>query len=209
MGRGLGRFLRQNTIALLALFLALGGTTYAASTGLIAKNTVGSPQVMNGSLQAKDLSAKARKALKGNRGLRGLRGLQGLQGPKGATGAQGVQGVQGVAGTARAYAVVAADGTVNAALSKNITVNKNGAGTYCITLGGGIDPATTTLAAALIFTFGGDTNPIIQVANPAITQAGNCAAGQFEVITRTLVSTAAGSPVTASRTDEAFTVIVA
>jgi len=99
MGRGLGRFLRQNTIALLALFLALGGTTYAASTGLIGKNTVGSPQVVNGSLQAKDLSAKARKALKGNRGLRGLRGLQGLQGPKGATGAQGVQGVQGVAGT--------------------------------------------------------------------------------------------------------------
>ena len=30
MTRGFGRFLRWNTIALLALFLALGGTTYAA-----------------------------------------------------------------------------------------------------------------------------------------------------------------------------------
>ena len=206
MTRGFGCFLRRNTIALLALFLALGGTTYAASTSLIGKNTVASPQVVNGSLQTKDLNAKARKALKGNRGLRGP---QGIQGPKGATGAQGVQGVQGVPGTARAYAVVAADGTVNTALSKNITVNKNGAGTYCITLGGGIDPASTTLSASLIFTFGGDTNAIIQVDNPALTQAGNCAAGQFEVITRTLVSTAAGSPVSASRADEAFSVVVA
>jgi hypothetical protein len=162
--------------------------------------------VINGSLQTVDISKKARNALKGNRGLRGL---QGIQGAKGATGAQGVQGQQGVPGTARAYAVVAADGTVNAGLSKNIIVNKNGLGTYCLTLGGGVDPATTTLSASLIFTFGGDTNAIIQVANPAITQAGNCAAGQFEVITRTLVSTAAGSPVTASRADEAFSVMVA
>ncbi len=74
MTRGFVRFLRGNTIALLALFLALGGTTYAASTALIGKNSVASPQVVNGSLQAKDLSKKARKALKGNRGLRGLPG---------------------------------------------------------------------------------------------------------------------------------------
>src|ERR1044072_9741659 len=80
------RFLGGNTIGLLALFLALGGTTYAASTALIGKNTVASPQVVNGSLQTKDLSKKARKALKGNRGLQGP---QGLQGPKGATGPQG------------------------------------------------------------------------------------------------------------------------
>ena len=76
MPRGFLRFLRRNTIALLALFLALGGTTYAASTALIGKNTVASPQVVNGSLQTKDLSKKARLALKGNRGLRGLQGAQ-------------------------------------------------------------------------------------------------------------------------------------
>lgn len=92
MTRGFGRFLRQNTIALLALFVALGGTTFAASNALIGKNTVASPQVVNGSLQTKDLSKKARKALKGNRGLQGAQGPQGpqgLQGPKGATGPQG------------------------------------------------------------------------------------------------------------------------
>jgi hypothetical protein len=218
MIRALGRFLRRNTIALVALFVALGGTTYAASTALIGTNTVASPQVVNGSLQTKDLSGQARKALKGNRGFRGLvgargargpTGVQGAQGPRGVQGIQGVQGSQGLSGPARAYAVVAADGTVNAALSKNITVNKNGAGTYCITLGGGIDPATTTLAASVIFTFGGDTTATIQVANPAIANVGNCAAGQFEVITRTLVSAAAGVPVTANRVDEAFSLVVA
>jgi len=108
MTKGFLRFLRRNTIALLALFLALGGTTYAASTALGPRNSVASPQVVNGSLQTKDLSAKARKALKGNRGLRGLTGAQGA---KGATGAQGVQGVQGVAGTSatKLFASVGAD----------------------------------------------------------------------------------------------------
>ena len=127
MTRGFLRFLRRNTIALLALFLALGGTTYAASTALIRKNSVASPQVVNGSLQTKDLSKKARKALKGNRGPRGLRGAPGA---KGATGAQGVKGDKGdkgdkadetkAAGTAVAYAHVNADGTVDAANSKNV-----------------------------------------------------------------------------------------
>jgi hypothetical protein len=92
MTRGLLRFLRGNTIALLALFLALGGTTYAASTALIGKNTVASPQVVNGSLKTLDLSKKARVALKGNRGPRGFTGAQGA---KGATGAQGIQGPPG------------------------------------------------------------------------------------------------------------------
>jgi hypothetical protein len=92
MSKGFLRFLRRNTIALLALFLALGGTTYAASTALIAKNSVASPQVVNGSLGTTDLSKKARKS------LRGVRGARGLPGAKGATGAQGVQGIQGPAG---------------------------------------------------------------------------------------------------------------
>src|ERR1700675_2309176 len=97
MTKGFLRFLRRNTIAMLALFLALGGTTYAASTALIGKNTVASPQVVNGSLQTVDLSKKARNAL---RGARGARGLQGLPGAKGATGTQGTQGTQGIQGPA-------------------------------------------------------------------------------------------------------------
>jgi hypothetical protein len=132
--KGFGRFLRRNTIALLALFIALSGTTYAASTALIGANTVSSPQVVNGSLQTKDLSAKARKALKGNRGPRGLAGAAGAKGATGAQGVQGIQGVQGVAGTAVAYAHINGDGTVDAANSKNVAsanVEHPATGIYC------------------------------------------------------------------------------
>jgi hypothetical protein len=108
MTRGFLRFVRRNTIAMLALFLALGGTTYAASTALIGKNTVASPQVVNGSLKTLDLSKKARAALKGNRGLRGLTGAPGA---KGATGTQGAQGVQGPAGTSATKLFAAVNST--------------------------------------------------------------------------------------------------
>jgi hypothetical protein len=80
------RFLRRNTIALLALFLALGGTTYAASTTLGPANSVASPQVVNGSLKTLDLSKKARTALKGNRGARGSAGAPGAKGATGPVG---------------------------------------------------------------------------------------------------------------------------
>jgi len=45
MTRRFGRFLRRNTIALLALFVALSGTAFAAST--LAKNSVGTKQLKN------------------------------------------------------------------------------------------------------------------------------------------------------------------
>ena len=134
MIKGFLRFLRRNTIALLALFLALGGTTYAASTALGPRNSVASPQVVNGSLQTKDLSVKARKALKGNRGLRGSAGAKGAAGADGAQGAKGATGVQGVAGTpaTKLFAVVQGDGTLVTARSSGATlVTKDaGAGTY-------------------------------------------------------------------------------
>jgi hypothetical protein len=44
MIRGFGRFLRRNTIAMLALFIALSGTTFAASMALPA-NSVGTKQL--------------------------------------------------------------------------------------------------------------------------------------------------------------------
>jgi Collagen triple helix repeat (20 copies) len=118
MTKGFGRFLRQNTIALLALFLALGGTTYAASTALVGKNSVASPQVVNGSLQTKDLSKKARKALKGNRGLRGLPGQAGAPGSPGAKGDKGDPGANGATSVViRTATVSIATGTRNFAVA--------------------------------------------------------------------------------------------
>jgi hypothetical protein len=121
MTRGFLRFLRRNTIAMLALFLALGGTTYAASTALIGKNTVASPQVVNGSLGTKDLSKRARAALKGNRGPRGFTGAQGVQGAKGDKGDKGDTGTAGANGATnvviRTGSVSVADGTRNFAVA--------------------------------------------------------------------------------------------
>jgi hypothetical protein len=117
MTRGFLRFVRGNAIAMLALFIALTGTTYAASTALIGKNTVASPQVVNGSLQTKDLSKKARAALKGNRGLRGLQGL------KGDTGAAGAPGAPGAPGPSAAYSTSAAGNTqVGASSAAPVTI---------------------------------------------------------------------------------------
>ena len=52
-GRVLGH-VRGNAIAYLALFVALGGTAYSASE--IGKNDVGSRQIKNGQVKAKDLA---------------------------------------------------------------------------------------------------------------------------------------------------------
>ena len=50
MTRGFLRFLRGNTIALLALFIALGGTTYAATA--LPKNSVGTKQLKRNAVTA-------------------------------------------------------------------------------------------------------------------------------------------------------------
>lgn len=120
-------------ISLVALFVALSGTGYAAATKLLPKNSVGTKQVINGSLGTVDLSKKARAALKGNRGPAGAAGAPGAAGPVGATGpagpagaagaagAVGATGPAGPAGSALGYAHVNSDGTVDTANSKNVT----------------------------------------------------------------------------------------
>lgn len=86
---GAGRHLRRNLIAYLALMFALSGTGYAAANKLLPRNSVGSAQVVNGSLQKADLSKKTVSAL---HGANGAPGAQGAPGAKGATGLQGPPG---------------------------------------------------------------------------------------------------------------------
>jgi len=66
----IGRHLRRNLVAYLALLVALSGTGYAATTTLLPKNSVGSAQVINGSLLKRDF--KAGQLPRGPRGPRGL-----------------------------------------------------------------------------------------------------------------------------------------
>ena len=87
----IGTHLRGHFVAYLALFFALGGTSFAAVNAL-PKNSVGSPQIKNGSIQKIDISKRTVSAL---RGLRGPRGLTGATGATGAAGAQGPKGDKG------------------------------------------------------------------------------------------------------------------
>lgn len=57
MTGGFLRFLRGNTIALLALFIALGGTTYAATA--LPKNSVGAKQLKKNAVTAPKIKAGA------------------------------------------------------------------------------------------------------------------------------------------------------
>jgi hypothetical protein len=133
---GIASYLKRHHVALFALFFALGGTAFAAGNALLPGNSVGTKQVINGSLQANDLSKTARTALKGNRGPTGpagpagARGAQGATGATGATGAQGVQGVPGQSAT-KLFVALDADGT----LTKNsgaTLATRAGTGVYRI-----------------------------------------------------------------------------
>jgi hypothetical protein len=134
--KGTAGYIKRHHLALLALFFALGGTSFAAGTALLPRNSVGTKQVINGSLQTNDLSKTAQKALKGNTGLRGPAGAPGARGATGATGAQGLQGAPGQAAT-KLFVALDAGGT----LTKNsgaTSATRASAGVYRITFNANI-----------------------------------------------------------------------
>ena len=177
-------------ISLVALFVALGGTSYSAVSKLLPRNSVGSAQVINGSLGTSDLSSKARAALKGNRGPAGAPGVAGPQGATGPAGANGTNGTNGAtgatgpagaAGTARAYAEVD-DSTVTfvAARTKNFTaVTRPSTGTYCLTPAAGIDPSAVATVAAVDYGISSNLSGNALVRGSRL----GCPAGNFEVET--------------------------
>jgi Collagen triple helix repeat (20 copies) len=82
-------------IACLALAIALGGSAFAA-TMLAPKNSVGSAQVINGSLLKKDF--KPGQLQRGPRGPEGWPGAAGPTGPAGPAGPKGPPGPAGAKG---------------------------------------------------------------------------------------------------------------
>src|SRR3954451_1850488 len=101
-----------NVIGTLALFVALGGSSYAALK--LPKNSVTSAQVKNGTLLAKDFKKGQLKAgptgAVGAKGATGDRGLGGPAGPFGPIGEQGTKGDRGLDGSAKAYAYITSQG---------------------------------------------------------------------------------------------------
>jgi collagen triple helix repeat protein len=82
-----------------ALIAAVVSAVVAAASGTAATIVITSKNIKNGSIEAVDISAKAKRALKGNRGPRGAAGPAGATGAQGAPGPQGPQGSQGPVGS--------------------------------------------------------------------------------------------------------------
>jgi hypothetical protein len=86
-------------VALIALFVTLGGVGYAAVT--LPRNSVGAAQLKKGAVTPPKVAKKTIALFRGQRGPRGAagdRGPQGAQGPQGPVGAQGPSGAAGPAG---------------------------------------------------------------------------------------------------------------
>jgi hypothetical protein len=154
LGRLRSRLTFANTVSLIALFVALGGTGYAAvklprnsvGTTQLKSNAVTSGKVKNGALRRADFRAGDLPA--------GERGPAGTNGTNGTNGAKGDKGDQGLSGGPVAYARVGADGTLEpsttpVAQSKGVdqadiqhnpggvpSATNTGDGTYCF---GGLD----------------------------------------------------------------------
>lgn len=151
------RLPKHSTLAAYAaLFVALGGTSYAATE--LAPNSVGSTQIRNGSVTRSDLARSARPATKaklaqaitdvvtdpstglnitvhGEKGDKGDAGSQGGAGDTGARGSQGSTGATGPRGASLGFAHVAANGAKDSArTSSNAVVDKPGSttGLYCV-----------------------------------------------------------------------------
>lgn len=98
----------SNVVAVIALFIALGGASYAAvklpknsvGTKQIKKNAVDSSKVRNGSLLATDFGKGQLPAgATGATGAPGAAGLPGASGNSGPTGPTGVSGATGASGS--------------------------------------------------------------------------------------------------------------
>jgi hypothetical protein len=142
---------RQQGIGLLALFVALGGTSYAVGAGSIdsreiKNNTIRSKDIRNNEVGSKDVRDRSLLAKDFKNG----------QLPAGPAGPAGARGDTGAPGTARAYATMRPDECfgVDAKCSiynvKNVaSIRRVGTGDYCVAPAAGLSfegvtPGTTT-----------------------------------------------------------------
>lgn len=104
------RFLRPSpalAVAILALVVALGGTSYAAVS--LAKNSVLSKHIKNGQVKGVDMATDAVTAAKVKDGSLAAKDFAAGQlpaGPVGPVGPQGIQGIQGIPGPVNTVTVV-------------------------------------------------------------------------------------------------------
>ena len=143
MARLTSRFSYANVMSTVAVFIALGGVSYAAIT--LPSNSVGSKQIKKRAVKNSDLGRSAVTTGKvKNFSLLSKdfkpgqlpQGPTGAPGPKGDTGAPGTNGTNGTNGSALAYGRVNGQDTTFSATKGlgSATITKGtGAGKYCVT----------------------------------------------------------------------------
>jgi hypothetical protein len=82
-----------NVVATVALFVAMGGSSYAAFA--LPQNSVGTRQLKSHAVTPKKIAASTVALFKGKKGNRGPIGPPGIQGPPGIEGPRGSQGPTG------------------------------------------------------------------------------------------------------------------
>jgi len=122
---------RQQAIGLVALFVALGGTSYAVATNSIdsrelKNNSIRTQDVRNRSLLERDFKRGQLKA--GPQGPRGAAGSAGPAGPPGATGPTGPEGTPAT----RMFARVAGINGALATASGVTSATRAGLGDYSV-----------------------------------------------------------------------------
>ena len=192
-------YLRRHHIGLLALFVALGGTSYAATQ--LPDNSVGTRQIRASAVTEAKLSASLRRLLATK-----VAGPRGATGPAGSAGSPGSPGAPGAVTSARAYGYItpppcafappASPGTplCQGPAGSQYAVNASfdapdadaGAGTYCIRPGSNIDPSTAVVVVSTMTVTG----------EPGIAQwdqsAAQCPTGDLEVQTSLIADGSSG-----------------
>jgi hypothetical protein len=189
-----------NVTASVALFIALGGISWAAtslprdSVGAkqVKKSAIRSSEVKNGALTQRDFAPGTLR--EGPAGPAGPQGPSGPQGPKGDRGPKGDPGPKGAPGTARAFAYVDSNCSgVSDICPVTHAKNVSGArrvfqGGYCVEVPAGIDPTVSGVAAGVdyVSTQSPETNATAQ----AVPVHGPCAPDEFVVVTDRIPATA-------------------
>jgi hypothetical protein len=150
-----------SVLALIALFVALGGVSYAAVTingKNIANNSIPGKKLKNGAVTNKKVKANSLGANRLTSAARAsLRGAEGPRGPAGTPGAQGAQGPQGPAGSAVAYAQVTPGGASPSFVAPRTSgfsaVTRPAGGLYCL--------APDAALVGQVFSGGSPTRPTV------------------------------------------------
>jgi hypothetical protein len=205
-------------VAVIALFVALGGVAGAAATivttqmlqdnsvtrAKIAVNAVNSAKIEDGSIQSKDLSGNIRgqrgvagpKGIPGARGATGPIGETGAPGPRGATGANGTNGVDGTNGISGVS--VARVATPTPSWLGNYASSSGDLGEITFDAGNWLLIVTATTTSSLFGSPGGNPGVIscsLKVGSTALVTQSTSAPSRESSMALTIAMTKAVSPV--------------